>query len=204
MGTSTVLTESLEGFELIVYDRLDSTQEEAKRLVQSGQLHQNTLILSKHQTQGKGTHGRHWVSSGGWYLTFVHFKLANQHPLPLCPHYTLLAAQAVAESLTEVFELLVTIKPVNDLVVNNQKLGGILIESTSKQPKQLDVLYTGIGINHQPVEMENYEATSVLTPISLLELGFSQSEIEETTALFLKTLSQKLDQFYATLSGFLS
>ena len=53
------------------YQRIDSTNEEAKRLLKKGKS-PPFYVVTEEQTQGKGQQGRKWVSHrGGLYISIV-------------------------------------------------------------------------------------------------------------------------------------
>ena len=56
------------------YDELDSTQDEAKRLIQAGKITDIGFVTADSQTNGRGTHGRKWSSpaKSGIYLSVIH------------------------------------------------------------------------------------------------------------------------------------
>jgi BirA family biotin operon repressor/biotin-[acetyl-CoA-carboxylase] ligase len=128
------------------YDTLDSTNDEAKRLLRAGRLTAPACILADEQTAGRGTHGRAWASprGAGLYLSVVH--TGPGFPWPISHDYTRAAAVACAETLADATRLDVRIKPINDLYVADAKLGGILIETTV-EAEMLTALITGVGIN---------------------------------------------------------
>ncbi len=128
---------------------VDSTNEEAKRLFLAGEINRPIGLVAKHQTRGKGTQGRTWVSpEGGIYLSLIH--PSNDNPIPMTTLFTLSAGIACVEAIKTVTNLTVQLKPINDLMVNRKKLGGILTE-TLVQQGQIRALITGIGINIKPV-----------------------------------------------------
>lgn len=139
-------------FNHLEYSELDSTNEEARRLLQVDSLNQITIIRASSQTAGRGTQGRPWISppGAGLYFSIVHpfSALAEMpaHMVPLTPVFTLAAGVACAETIQELTGLRIQLKPVNDLYVENRKLGGILVESLISQ-NHCKALITGIGIN---------------------------------------------------------
>ena len=151
------------------YESLDSTNEEAKRLLAAGEITGPSYVLAKAQTAGRGTQGRTWVSppGAGIYLTLIH---PATQVIPLTTAFTLAAGVACAEALEEELALAVQLKPVNDLYANGCKLGGILTESLVQEGR-VRALITGIGLNLRHVERAFPEAEAArCTPISLQEL----------------------------------
>lgn len=142
-----------ETFQSRLYDTLDSTNEEAKRLLNEGLIRGLTLIRARHQTAGRGTQGRQWFSpsGAGLYLSIVH--PFPEGGIPVSPLFTLAAGVACAETLLNMTGLQIRLKPVNDLYLNGCKLGGILTEGIvgiigqENQRSACKAIVTGIGIN---------------------------------------------------------
>lgn len=139
-------------FQYFYYPELDSSNEEARRQLQAETLNQATVIRTGSQTAGRGTQGRQWHSppGAGLYFSIVHpFFALDEMPaatIPLTPIFTLAAGVACAETIRELTGLSIQLKPINDLYVENQKLGGILVESLITR-NECKALITGIGIN---------------------------------------------------------
>ena len=166
---------------LLTYETLDSTNDEARRLLDAGTITELTAIVAAQQTGGKGTRGRQWVSPPGCglYLTIVHpFELTphvniglqspDAHP-PVTPIYTLAAGVACADTLNDLTGLTFQLKPVNDIYIENKKLGGILTESVISDGR-LKALITGIGINlrtHAEVATQAEQTGNIATSLDL-------------------------------------
>lgn len=128
------------------FDTIDSTNEMAKRLIAEGRIQESAYLLAREQTAGKGRHGHRWVSprDAGIYLTVVDFP--HVPATPSTTAYTLAAGVACVEALTEIAGLAVGLKPVNDLIADHRKLGGILTEAVI-QEGSIEAMLIGVGIN---------------------------------------------------------
>ena len=136
------------------FDEVESTQEEAKRLLQE-QTSENKLscwgVTAMFQSKGRGTSGREWKNgSGNCFLSIVvpcsrinteDFKLS------LLPLYV---GTIVANSLSDQLEKaapkntnLVSVKWPNDVLLEQKKVAGILIEYHESH------YIVGIGVNIQ-------------------------------------------------------
>ena len=129
------------------FERLDSTNEEAKRLARQKN-YKECVIIAEQQTQGKGSHGRAWYSQsdgGLYYSLLLKPRHISQDQLS---GYPLQVAQHISDLLNTDYQIPITIKPPNDLLLNHKKVGGILIESRSgSTPDSLRYMVIGIGIN---------------------------------------------------------
>lgn len=120
-----------------------STQEEAKRLAESG-APEGTAVIAEEQTGGRGRMGRKWHSPRGkgiWMSVVLRPKL----PLLLTPQLTLLAGVAVCTAIRRVTGVEAGIKWPNDLLAGGRKICGILLESSLREGG-LHYCIAGIGI----------------------------------------------------------
>ncbi|HFC8466370.1 TPA: bifunctional biotin--[acetyl-CoA-carboxylase] ligase/type III pantothenate kinase [Neisseria subflava] len=146
-----------QGFRAQLKHECSSSNDEIMALArQSADLAHKALCVAHFQTKGRGRQGRSWVNrqgeclmfSLGWVLDKPQYELGS---------LALVVALACRRALADI-GLDVNIKWPNDLVVANDKLAGILIETARVENKTVAVI--GIGINFVlPKEVEN--ATSV-------------------------------------------
>lgn len=147
------------------YNILDSTMDEAKRLIRSGQVQDTAYIVAHHQTCGRGTRGRAWSSppNAGIYISLIHLPPKNTS-FEITTTYTLSAGVACIEAIQEITKIQASLKPINDIFFQGKKLGGILIESEASR-NGITKLITGIGINTNKavriLDDPNYQAISL-------------------------------------------
>lgn len=124
-------------------DQIDSTNEEAKRRLEAGVEGAHWLRASM-QTAGRGTHGRAWDSPDGAGLYLTRYA---RHVDPLSANgLTPTVGIALAETIRGSIGVPVCVKPINDLVCDGLKLGGILVEGT-RTPEGMTTSVIGIGLN---------------------------------------------------------
>src|SRR5262249_7399824 len=123
---------------------LDSTMNEAGRLAVKGSP-EGTLVVAEEQTSGRGRFGRVWYSErvAGLYFTLV-LRPAIQPAA--APVLTLRAGVPLAEAIQEMTQLAVDIRWPNDILINEKKCAGILVEMTA-EPLRVSHLLVGIGVN---------------------------------------------------------
>ncbi len=154
-----------------------STNTEAARWAAAG-APEGSVVLADYQTAGRGRLGRVWEAAAGQNLLFslvLHPPLARDR-LGLI---TLTAALAIADVLAEMVQpLRVGIKWPNDILVEERKCCGMLLESAMTVPStNRPVVILGIGLNVNqpgfPPELSE-TATSLLLetgrPVSRLAL----------------------------------
>jgi BirA family biotin operon repressor/biotin-[acetyl-CoA-carboxylase] ligase len=108
-----------------------------------------TLVGAGHQTRGRGRLGRTWHDrAGGSLMTSIVLRP------PLAPAdagiLTLLAGAAWAEAASEVAALPVRCRWPNDLMLGDDKLGGILAEASVAADGSVRHVVIGSGVNLSP------------------------------------------------------
>jgi BirA family biotin operon repressor/biotin-[acetyl-CoA-carboxylase] ligase len=147
------VTDWPSGVGLRRYDSIDSTNEEARRQVATGE-RGPLWIVAREQTKGRGRRGRVWVSkSGNLFATLI-----LSVPPAASAQLGFAAALAVADTIASYAPgMPVALKWPNDILLDGKKVGGILLETADH-----DTLAIGIGINldHCP-EGTEFPATSL-------------------------------------------
>jgi BirA family biotin operon repressor/biotin-[acetyl-CoA-carboxylase] ligase len=121
-----------------------STQTDAHRLVEHG-AEEGTIVIAESQTSGKGRMGRSWFSPAGKGL-WMSMILKPDIPIHFAPQLTMLTTVALCRAIKSAARVEVGIKWPNDLLVNNKKVCGILLES-SAEDERLKYVIAGIGIS---------------------------------------------------------
>lgn len=155
------MTSSLpSGYELKTFDTIDSTNAKARRLVEAG-VTKPTWIVSTTQTEGRGRQGRPWISrSGNLFCTLL---VQPGCALREAGHLSFVAALAVADVLKKYLpEDTITLKWPNDVLLDERKVAGILLETCKMEAGRVDALAIGIGMNlaHHPQDTD-YPSTSI-------------------------------------------
>lgn len=129
--------------QIIWYEVTDSTNNQAKILVQQGAPH-GTVLIADQQTCGRGRLGRSFQSLGGMgvYMSVI---LRLQTPADQLMHLTCAAAVAACNALEKAAGFRPGIKWTNDLVYGGRKLAGILTELVIENEETAVIV--GIGIN---------------------------------------------------------
>ena len=155
----------MNGFaETIVFDKIDSTNTEAKRLAvtcaKEGKF-SPVLILAREQSAGRGRMGRSFLSrgDGGIFMSLLYF---TDKRLSDAVSVTTAAAAIVAYEIESVTGRPMSIKWVNDIYNEKGKVCGILAETLPVKDDLIAVI-VGIGINTGeeafPEELQNIAAS---------------------------------------------
>nr|WP_228035553.1 biotin--[acetyl-CoA-carboxylase] ligase [Oculatella sp. LEGE 06141] len=146
-----------------MFETLPSTNRTLWHLLEQG-AREGTVVIALQQQAGRGQWGRQWQSPpGGLYLSLaLSPTLAAEYGAQL----TLCSAWGVATALRQ-FGIPVQLKWLNDLVIDGQKLGGILTE-TKIQHGQIAQAVVGVGINwSNPVPETGINLQTILNQHSL-------------------------------------
>jgi BirA family biotin operon repressor/biotin-[acetyl-CoA-carboxylase] ligase len=108
-----------------------------------------TVILAEKQTAGRGQRGNTWAAASEKQFTASFYVETAFLSANRFLYVNLAAALAVREAVQAFSSLVPFIKWPNDLLVNDKKMGGILIEA-QWQGAQVSGAIIGIGINLVP------------------------------------------------------
>ena len=130
---------------LIKLEETLSTNDFAYELLKKGKIKEGTVILSQFQKQGKGQRGAKWESEYGKNILMSivlspDILVADQFQLNIC------ISLALYDFSKKYFPEKTKIKWPNDLLIENEKLAGILIKNIVKKDK-IKYAIVGIGIN---------------------------------------------------------
>jgi len=105
----------------------------------------DVLLAAEEQTAGRGRRGRRWHSARGAGVTFSVSRTVRR-PLRELPGLSLVAGVAAVRALRALGVAQAALKWPNDLVVDDAKLGGILVETRAAAPRGT-LAVIGIGVN---------------------------------------------------------
>ena len=158
--------------EIILLEEVDSTNSYIKRNWDT--LSDNTVVVSDHQTKGRGRYGRSFYSPKheGIYISYLLkpcFDNVRQTQL-----ITIAACLGVIDAIEKICPVSLEIKWLNDIYYQKKKLSGILTEASIEMTsQQIQYLIVGIGINlfvtNIPEELQNI-MISLNQPIDVHQL----------------------------------
>jgi BirA family biotin operon repressor/biotin-[acetyl-CoA-carboxylase] ligase len=176
----------LIGRKVIAYPSLSSTNDIARREARKG-AREGTVVVAEEQTVGRGRLKRAWLSPQGSVALSVIL-----HPTPAqLPYLIMVASLAVVHCLEQV-DLKAQIKWPNDVLVNDKKVCGILIESDVRG-NAVDYAVIGIGLNVNLNTADFPEISSTATSLSQ-ELGRELSRRE-----IIRCLLVEIEKLYLSL-----
>ncbi len=153
-----------DGYALVRFDELDSTNSEARRLAEKGE--QGPVWISAvRQSDGRGRRGKVWHSGEGNLAATL--LLRPKTPAAVTGQLSFAAALAAAEMAQHYApETPIQVKWPNDVLADGRKLAGILLESG--EGPQGRWLAVGIGVN-----LASFPPQTEFPATSLAQLGIA-------------------------------
>ena len=127
---------------LHIYDEIDSTNDEAKRIEGIEDFH---IFISEKQTKGRGRHGKKWSSpnTGNIYMTIS----TNQNTSQISP-VSLISGLICKKAIDKLIKSSsIMLKWPNDILFNDKKIGGILVETEINKENIKTIIGIGINLN---------------------------------------------------------
>jgi len=147
---------------IIDLDSIDSTNNYAMRLIDADTAQPGMTVVAGRQTHGKGQRGRQWEDSPNQSLLMSIIIVPN-HSIDEQFIFNASISLAIADALQALYENWhIRIKWPNDIIINDKKAGGLLIENIIRG-NEWSYSIVGLGLNilqtEFPTELPN--ATSL-------------------------------------------
>lgn len=179
------------GRDILTYEEVDSTMDAAKAMAERG-AREGTCVFAEFQRKGRGRANRRWLCPKGKGL-LLSIILRPELPNERVCFLSGMVAVALAGAIRHELGLETLIKWPNDVLVNNKKVCGILVEAeTPKGKGPYFVIGLGLNVNLTSKELPKqviYPATSLL-----MEFGQPIDRIAMARAVL-----QHMDKWYGRL-----
>lgn len=127
------------------------------------------IVITDNQTNGKGTHGKQWISTAYKDLTFsIILGNKNSFGQKLIDECCLAMVHVLS-----LYDLKADIKYPNDIYINNKKIVGILLSNIQSQGENKPYQALSIGMNvNSEIDIKSIDEKAKVSSTSiLLELG---------------------------------
>jgi len=183
------LTTRFIGKRVLYYPRVTSTNEIARQQALR-KAPEGTAVIADIQTAGRGRLKRQWVTPHGNIAVTVILYPSRKD----LQYLTMLAALAVSHTIEATTKLKCQLKWPNDVLINNKKVCGILLES---QAETEGVKYTivGIGINVNMKLADYPEIATIATSLA------DESGKEVSRLALLRNLFVDIEKLYLGLQA---
>ncbi len=179
------------GHEIFSYEEIESTNDLAMKLAADG-AKEGTVIFAEHQRRGRGRLHRKWYSPAKKDLLFSIILRPDLHPRKVT-QLTITFAVATAQTVREMYKLPALIKWPNDIIINEKKCAGILIDM-SAELDTLNHVVVGIGVNVNSRRADFPKSIGSSATSLSIELGQKCDRIA-----FAKKLLEQLENHYDRL-----
>lgn len=174
--------------EIIYYTQTESTTDDVWELYnESSKI--DTLIITDNQIAGKGRNNNRWISQPNKSIT-CSFILKDIFKIKEINLYSILIPVAIINGVKNFLNILLDVKWPNDIMYNNKKVGGVLIES--KLNNQISIFNIGIGLNVNDSEFD-FPSSIKDTVTSLKEIKGSPIQREPLLASILNELDKLIN-----------
>jgi len=123
-------------------DETDSTMDALKHRAQEG-APEGTVVVAERQTRGRGKQGRVWFGDSDSLMFSILYRPEKIGDVASWVHNT---GIAVIQGIQQLADIPIRLEWPNDLIIDQEKIGGILIE-TSNQAEKINYVMVGIGLN---------------------------------------------------------
>ena len=172
----------MDDFPVIKFESVNSTNSYLKNLVKEGRLLKGA-VYALSQTKGRGRGSNTWISPVGGVYVSVAYPVENAEKLALIGPK---ASLKIVDWLKNRFDINAEIKWPNDILVNECKLAGFLME-TVLLPDNSFVLIVGFGMNLN--KTPKIKQKDAFKPISISEITGKKYNVDEISSEIINIIS---------------
>ena len=173
---------------IIKLNAIDSTNSYLKQISSQTALKDFTVVVTDHQTQGRGQIGTVWNSQKGKNLTCSVFKRHTGLPIEHQFYISIVTSLSIVKALQQFNIPKLHVKWPNDILSEQKKICGILIENVIKN-SHIEASIIGFGLNVNQTHFENLPQAS-----SLLNLTGTFFSIDELLKVILHHMEYYFEQ----------
>lgn len=173
--------------------RVDSTMRLAREYAAAGQA-EGLVVVADEQTGGRGRLDRRWESVGeSLHATVLLRPPPAGERLQTIP---LVAGRSACEAVARVTGVEAGLKWPNDVMIDDKKVGGVLVDAVHESPSKPPVVLVGVGINGN-ARKEALPKTLRL-PATTLSMAAGRSVcLPAVLKVFLERLESNYDEWAA-------
>ncbi|HWC13768.1 MAG TPA: biotin--[acetyl-CoA-carboxylase] ligase [Actinomycetota bacterium] len=186
------------GVHIRYFDAIGSTNTEASDWAARGAPH-GSVVVTDHQTGGRGRWGRTWFSAP---RKLLQFSLILRPDLEAARHGLLTAGLGVAcaRAIRATSRLAVQVKWPNDVVLEGRKLAGLLVESSMIAGK-ITVAVCGIGINVHLTAADIPDDLGTTASSLATEAARTRGACVPERARLLAAILREIELLYPSITG---
>jgi len=169
-------------------DAISSTNDYLKQLYLKKNIHDNFLIITNNQTEGKGQGGSSWESEPKKNLTLSIYKDLKKNKLKNPFIINLIISISIIETLKKYNLPNLKIKWPNDILSASKKISGILIENFFQREFLISSII-GIGLNVNQISFKKAK-----NAISIASIKKKKIDLTEVLNILTKKISLKFHE----------
>ena len=148
-------------FKIFKFKTVTSTNDMAINLIKKDNK-ENGCVIANMQTEGRGTHGKKWISEQGNLFGTIFFQLEKNYPS--FSEFAIINPVIISGVIKIICKKQdISLKYPNDIFVNGKKICGILQEIITLSSKQFLIIGVGLNITSNPEVTDKYKATNILS-----------------------------------------
>lgn len=168
------------------FEKLSSTNDYIINLYKNSSFKNTLTVIAKNQTKGRGRMGKIWFSDSDKGLTFS-FSLKLDSKINLFDINMLTSLSIV--NLLRALNISASIKYPNDIVHNNKKISGLLIELIKVDSEPYCIVGVGLNINNSVFPKNLLDSTSVY------QVTQSLFDVDEVFNLLMQILQKNMSLY---------
>lgn len=158
---------------IIKLDAIDSTNSYLRNLKTQESLKNFTVVVAKNQLKGRGQMGAQWQSEASKNLTASIYAKVSFLNIDQAFYISMATSLALLKVLRQFHLRHLYVKWPNDILADNLKIAGILIENTIKNTA-LETTIIGIGLNVNQTHFGNLPQATSLKSITGVDHDLDQ------------------------------
>jgi len=139
---------------IIKLNAIDSTNSFLRQLSSDKQIDDYSIVVAESQSKGRGQMGTSWTSQSGKNLICSVFVDVSFLPIEFSFWISMATSLAISKALKQFQIRNVKVKWPNDILADQKKISGILIENVIKN-NALQATIIGFGLNINQVHFDN-------------------------------------------------
>ncbi|MAJ32537.1 MAG: biotin--[acetyl-CoA-carboxylase] ligase [Flavobacteriaceae bacterium] len=166
-----------------------STNDDLREYALENHSEETVALLAFHQKNGKGQRGRFWHAEENKSLTFSMLYKSIEIPFAQIFQIHVCVTIALIDFLNEITkqEINFYVKWPNDIMAENKKCAGILIETKSSERTVIEMII-GVGVNLNNTEFPN----QLKHAVSLKQISGEQYSIEDSFNSLIERIEKKI------------
>lgn len=154
---------------VLYFDKVSSTMDTLKEIAKKGAINK-TVVISDLQEKARGRVGRVWFCDNDSLTFSILFKNIHYDMFD----FVKLIGKSIISGIKKTLNISVYLEYPNDLIVDIEKIGGILMERFNYQKENLILVGVGLNVNNKsfPEDLKNVASSIFLKTNQIVDKTF--------------------------------